>query len=333
MAQNPLHVFSVNHYHALRFLPSWIVFSITSLTSLSVPETFQILSWTLFTIFTFLLYFFLRAHKTHSANSLLPLSFTLLILMSAWPTTYSLKIPYQITDLFCYPYLLSVFWLRKKKNASALFILTLLGLFVRQNVLVVGLCALFDLYLENKKTLLLFSCVFFLALYTSVSSFFPGQSTLIYILQGLREPLLPKIIQIWKDTSPLTLFFPFLFLIPLTFKDINHLAQKHWPFLFAFGVICTFPFFAYSIVGKGNFERLVFPILWPFMLLVCIKIMKRECSFPFQILLFATSLLQGNAHHPDFAFHWPEYQSKPLPKFFSSIKKSVSFRRDMPISA
>ncbi len=246
-------------HHAMRVLPSILVWGITHLGA-SIALGFHILSGITYVLLGCLLYYFFSSQK--NLKPILCLSFSLLALAPHEAMRISLQLIYQSCDMLVYPLSLLLVIFSLQERTFWVFFLSIVSIFVRQNVFVLGVLSL--LYCSKGKftwqNILALAIV--ISLYSVSQMYYQATSTFVDVLSRPEHYFtLKHLTWIVVDSKIFELFVPILPFLIIYFKPLAKLAWQYWHITLYICITVGQPFLAYHLTGN-NFARLALQGFW-----------------------------------------------------------------------
>lgn len=248
----------VQGHHAMRILPPMIV-NLLTVFGLTKTQGFYLLSGLGYCLFGGAVYLFLIWQKI---NRLVALSIALLCLAPHPAMRIPLQLVYQSCDMLVYPWVLGMLVLSLQQKPKTLFIFSLLGILIRQNLFVLGVLSL--LYCAGKKfhwayVLYLFGLI---AAYAVLQNYYHANDTFVQLLSPPEGYFKPS--HLWWvlwDSRILELILPILPLLLIHAKSLFHWCLKYWHLTLYMAITVGQPFLAYHMTGN-NFPRLALQGAW-----------------------------------------------------------------------
>lgn len=258
MAEAPSAYFTVVSHHAQRVLPSLVVWSLNQAAGLSIDASFRLLSAAGYLVAHALLYMTLRQLRL---TALMSLSTVLMAGTFQWPMGYLLRNVWQACDAWTYALSIAFFLLALKRNVLALCLLGLAGVFVRQNLPIIGLAVFLHLALDGRSFRPLWSAAPMLLAFVLNTIFAGGGAAQIlkdHLTGGLVHLDGLALLVLEYRLPLLTLpFLPFFF----TARGGRYLRDYWWIALFSLATIGQALLVA-KVGGIENSQRLILPAIW-----------------------------------------------------------------------
>lgn len=245
-------------HHAMRILPPMLVQGLTQL-GLSKAMAFYVLSGTMYILFGMLVYYFLCAQKTKAS---IALSITLLCLSAHEAMRIPLQLVYQSCDMMVYPIALLVFMFSLQKKSTHVFLLSLMGILVRQNLFVLGVFSLLFCLKKNNAKYTLMYLVTLIAAYAVLQNYYQANGTFVDLLSPPEGYFtIQHLSWVLLDSKLLELIVPIAPLLLLHFKPLIQWSLKYWHISIYMAITVGQPFLAYHMTGN-NFPRLALQGAW-----------------------------------------------------------------------
>jgi hypothetical protein len=258
MALEPNAFFTITSpHHAQRVFPSLLVWVTTKLFNVEITPVFHALAGGSFLLTLLLVYWTLRCLKVSPGVAF----GTTIFLNAHWPFRYNIGIIYQLTDAMLYPLalIMSILIVRKKENWF--FLIGVISIFTRQNLLILA-CAgcSYLFFIERKKKYLFFlgvfiSCFLWLTIYAGGGAF--GAVAMFTFLNiSLKE----FFTACWETR---VVFFLSPFVLVLMSRQTIYFVLNYW-WITVYAVITILqPLTHYPLTGPDNAQRLFYQGLWP----------------------------------------------------------------------
>lgn len=259
IAEDPRWFFCVGGMYAQRVLPPMIVWAESRLFGLSTVLGFRLICAVSYCSFLCLFYRTLR-----NARTPLPIATgtTLFCAICYWPMTYSLGNVYQACDAMAYPMALIMVTLAMRRRLLLLCAVSALAIMVRQQLFLLAIFALADLYLETRSRKVLAGMVFLLVVlglllqYAGVGR---GVRGLVGVCRAIDWGAVPRAV---IETRMPVILTPFLLLPVLFPKRVGGYVKKYWwAALYATATMAQ-PVLMFPVSGASNAQRLAMIGAW-----------------------------------------------------------------------
>lgn len=313
MAENPVAMTYLGH-HGQRIFGPFLVWLVTQILPLTIEQGFRL--WAAVGTFAAMaiLYKMMRAYQV---NPLVALVTALFSYLCFWPLGYGLSNVYQLTDTFCYPLVLILIWSTHKEHDRTTFALSLLGIIVRQNLLVLSLCCYGVMFLRGQKqralvygitTLVLFALAVRIA-GMGISPETKQDTDWMWVYRVMYEALTP--LYVWNGFKSWLIGTKFpLMLSPFTLALLHPTTwafiKKYWwttPFVLV--TVFIHPIFYYDLNGADNSWRYMMPALYPLFVPAGVIIASTFKSRWLLALYSISPILYGTIHLSYLEYTWP----------------------------
>jgi len=252
-------------HHAMRVLPSILVWGLTYLGA-SIVLGFHILSGATYVLFGCLLYYFFSSQK--HLKPILCLSLSLLALAPHEAMRIPLQLVYQSCDMLVYPLSLLLVMFSLQKRIFPVFALCIISIFVRQNLFILGVSSLLYCFKDRISYQRVLALAMVIGLYSASQIYYQATGTFIDVLTPPEHYFtLKHFIWIVLDSNIYELFVPILPFLIIYFKPLAKLSWQYWHVTLYICITMGQPFLAYHLTGN-NFARLALQGFW----LLCLAI-------------------------------------------------------------
>lgn len=261
-------------HHAMRILPALSVQFLTML-GMSMVNAFRLLSDGSYVIFGGLVFWVLRQYRI---NSWVAFGFTLLCLAPHHAMRIPLQNVYQTCDIMTYPLSLMMLYFSLQKRIRWVFSLALLGILVRQNLLVLGEFSLLYCFLQSKKLRDLLYIIMLTAAYLLLQAYYHASSIVSHHMVPSADFFsISHILWIIEDSKLLHIIIPIVPFLVIYFKSILLFFCRYWHLGLYVGAVIGQPFLAYHMTGN-NFQRLALQGLW--LVFFAIGLLAKDFKWP-----------------------------------------------------
>lgn len=143
-----------------------------------------------------------------------------------------------------------------QRQSTVLFVVALLSILVRQNLLILGECSLLYCYWQSKQRRILVYAGLLATAYSALQSYYHATSTFTALLQPPEDFF--TLSHLWfvvLDSNLLQLFVPLLPFMLLYAKSIMLLLVRYWHLTLYMAITVGQPFLGYHMTGN-NFARI-----------------------------------------------------------------------------
>lgn len=245
-------------HHAMRILPSIIVKGLTAI-GLTKTQSFYFLSGLSFVGFGLLLYYFFSIQRLAPA---LGMALTLLALSAHEALKIPLQLVYQTCDAWVYPMTLFMFICSIRGQVTPLFALSIIGIFIRQNLFVMGLFSLLYCIFKQQrlKGLIYLACLIFV--YACLQNYYQANETFERLLMPPKGYFdIGHLSWVVWDSQLLALVLPIMPFLIIHARLIFMWFLRYWHLGLYMCITAGQPFLAYHMTGN-NFPRLALQGLW-----------------------------------------------------------------------
>lgn len=244
-------------HHAMRILPPVLVKGL-QLFGLSMQSAFKILSDAAYVFFGLLSYYVLRQY----VKPIIAFSFTLFCLAGHSAMRIPLQNVYQTCDMLIYPLSLLIVFFSLRQQTKWVFVLAMIGIFVRQNMFVLGLLSLVFLYWQQRRPMQLVAIATLVASYVCLQSYYHANEAIANMAVIPADFFVfSNLWSIFFDSKIIEIILPMLPLIALYYKRAIPFLIKNWHISLYIAIVVGQPFVAYHMTGN-NFDRLALQGLW-----------------------------------------------------------------------
>lgn len=249
-------------HHAMRILPSMLARIVHEL-GLSVAHSFQVISGGAYVGFGLLSFYVLIKLNV---DKILAFSGALLCISFHEGLRVSLVNPYQACDALVYPMILLMFYATYKNNIFYVFILSVLGVFVRQNIVIFALLCFSKIFFQNyqcsfessrQKSLITFTLLFLTTtLYIANQTYFQATGVFLALLS---PPNGWFDFAYWGwtliDSQLINILFPIVPLLLICWRESIKFLKENWHILLYGLIVVGQPTLGYYLTGN-NYPRL-----------------------------------------------------------------------------
>ncbi|MCS5712300.1 hypothetical protein [Candidatus Berkiella aquae] len=239
-------------HHAMRVLPVLLANGLSYL-GFSDEMAFRILSGGGYVAFGVLLFWFFQKC---SLKSWVAFGFTLLCLAANEAIRIPLVLVYQTCDMFTYLFIILMFYCSLTRQTTSLFVLSMLSILTRQNLLILGVASLLYCYSQTKQRRVFFYTAVLITAYSFLQSYYHATSTFTALLQPPAGFF--TFSHLWFvviDSKVLELFVPLLPFLLLYAKSMIQLMLRYWHLTLYMAITIGQPFLGYHMTGN-NFARI-----------------------------------------------------------------------------
>lgn len=249
-------------HHAMRIVPTMLVRGLHAL-GFEFSMAFQILSGGAYCLLGVLLYWIL---KREQLSSRVALAFTLLCLAPHHAMRIPLQLVYQSCDMLTYPLTLWILYCSFKRSAYAIFGWSVLGIFVRQNLFILGELSLFYCFSKITKWHKRASIAMLMLLLASVYIAWQRYCQAFGIMAELLHPpagyfTASHFWMIAKDSKIYELFVPIVPFLIVQRRRLIQFFMQYWHVVLYAGIVVGQPWVGYHLTGN-NFQRLALQGVW-----------------------------------------------------------------------
>lgn len=239
-------------HHAMRVLPAILAGMLEKL-GMSLEWAFRLLSGGSYIAFGLLTFWFLRRFAVKPAVAF---GFTLLCLAAHHAMRIPLQLVYQTCDMMVYPLCILMIYCSLKQQTKWLFALSLLGILVRQNLFILGICSLLYCFWQTKQSRVLLYAGIVTIAYSMLQWYYHATSTFTALLSPPEDFFsVAHLYFVLTDSQIVELFVPLLPFMVIYAKSLVIAMWRYWHVTLYMAVTIGQPLLAYHMTGK-NLPRL-----------------------------------------------------------------------------
>lgn len=267
LAENPASFFdkTIPGVHAQRIFGTTLVWMINFLFGFSIDTGFRIVSGMSYLAFIILFYSILRFLKV---STIVAFSTTAFSAIASWPMTYSLSNIYQVCDALSYPLILLIIFFAIRGKDNVLFLVSIIAVLTRQNLLILVLLAHLFLYLKNIRDIRNIVYILFLLVLFMVTAIYAGDGQALKLASRISvgsEFQFKYMIIAASDLRIWTLFSPFL-LVYFNSRIIDLIKDYWWVWIYSlYAIVQAFGLYS-TTVYWDNISRWMMQGIMPLFL-------------------------------------------------------------------
>lgn len=249
---------SIPGHHAMRVLPALLARAFHAL-GFSPTTAFQIVSGMSYCLLGIGVYWVLRKFKQ---APWVALAFALLSLAPHHAMRISLQLVYQSCDMMTYVFTLGIIYCSLKKQVEGIFVLSLLGIFTRQNLFVLGELSLLYCFCKEMKIKTAGYAVLLGIGYAGLQIYYHASG----VFSDLLNPppgyfTFSHLFQIFIESGLIELVLPIVPFLLISFKSLCTFFKQYWHLAIYMAIVVGQPMLGYHLTGN-NFQRLALQGVW-----------------------------------------------------------------------
>lgn len=275
MVKHPTYDPSIPGHHAMRVLPSLLVRFLSGF-GIAIDQSFKLLANTTFLILAGTLFYFLR--RVNKQNNALPaiVGLTMLLLVPHHIMLYPLINSYQLNDILVYPLMLAILYFRLENKVLPIIAILIAGLFIRQNLFVLGFFTLlhFSIFQKQHRAYSIAAFFILVAGYYGLIHYYHAHAVMKMIMFPDKTHFLLTLYNNILASKVWTLVLPVIPFMIILWRELFRFYVKHLDLLLYSLAIVGQSILAYQAVGS-NFERVALQGAWLGYLIIALLLAKK----------------------------------------------------------